>query len=130
MTSALSETFDLSGAGLVLVPSVLSCPRPAVHLEDARDAYVQYPVWGRIAPSARSGGLIELVGASRAASLRDLDQRRSTTELGRRHGLSKSTVSHHLAALFSAGLLMRVRTGKVVQYSRDQDGERIVAPPL
>jgi hypothetical protein len=39
-------------------------------------------------------------------------------------------VSHHLAVLFSAGLLVRVRKGKAVQYGRTQDGERVVAPRL
>ncbi|GAB3839046.1 ArsR/SmtB family transcription factor [Dactylosporangium cerinum] len=68
------------------------------------------------------------VGARRAAILRDLDEPRSTTELGRRHGLSKSTVSHHLAVLFSAGLLVRVRQGKTVRYSRNQDSERVISP--
>ncbi|MEV4516894.1 helix-turn-helix domain-containing protein [Dactylosporangium sp. NPDC049525] len=124
LTGSSATTHHLPAAGLVLVPSVLGCPRLATQLDDTPDATVQYPLWGRIAPSARSAGLIDLVGASRAAILRDLDEPRSTTELARRHGLSKSTVSHHLAALFGAGLLVRVRQGKAVHYSRNQAGER------
>jgi DNA-binding transcriptional ArsR family regulator len=127
LTASLATTHELPGAGLVFVPSVLGCGRLATQLDDVGNASVQYPLWGRIAPSARSAGLLQLAGARRAALLRDLDEPRSTTELARRHGLSKSTVSHHLAVLFGAGLLVRVRTGKAVQYSRNQDGEQLVA---
>jgi DNA-binding transcriptional ArsR family regulator len=110
---------DLPAAGLVFVPTLLGCPSVAVQLGDEDNSAVEYPLWGRTAPPARSAGLIQLVGTSRAAILRDLDEPRTTTELGRRHGLSKSTVSHHLAALYQAGLLVRVRNGKVVRYSRN-----------
>lgn len=128
LTVSWKQDYELPRSGLVFVPTMLGCPTLAVQLDDLDNAAVEYPLWGRLAPSARSAGLIQLVGVRRAAILRDLDEPRSTTELGRRHGLSKSTVSHHLNALYRAGLLARVRKGKVVQYSRNHDGEHAVAP--
>jgi DNA-binding transcriptional ArsR family regulator len=125
-TSSVDKSVDLSGAEVVLVPSVLNQPRVVMtQVEDPHDAFICYPVPDRALRQdreQRSSGLPEILGQSRAAIFNDLDVPRSTTELSRRHGLSASTISHHLGLLRRAGLLHRVRDGATVRYSRTGNG--------
>ncbi|GAB3839043.1 hypothetical protein GCM10027610_044100 [Dactylosporangium cerinum] len=54
LTGSDARAYDLS-AGPVVVPSMLGCPRLATQLDDVENAAVQYPLWGRVAPSGRAG---------------------------------------------------------------------------
>ncbi|MGI5182603.1 helix-turn-helix domain-containing protein [Dactylosporangium sp. CA-152071] len=127
---AFRETWDLSATGLPLVPSLLGRPGLNIQLGDPANSFVQYALRATPAPPVQVQGPVQLFGAHRAAILRDLDVPRSTTELSRRHRLSKSTVSYHLAALLGAGLLVRAREGKAVHYSRSRDGDQMMALPV
>ncbi|WP_328904151.1 ArsR family transcriptional regulator [Streptomyces sp. NBC_00441] len=63
-----------------------------------------------------------LVGRGRAAVLRALVTPGSTTSIAAVLGLAASTVSEHLAALTSAGLVQRHRVGRRVMYELDRFG--------
>ncbi|MFC5665188.1 helix-turn-helix domain-containing protein [Kitasatospora misakiensis] len=69
------------------------------------------------APAPPAG---DLIGATRARILGDLETPRSTTELAERHWLAASTVSYHLGVLHRAGLLVKTRTGHRTLYQRTQ----------
>jgi DNA-binding transcriptional ArsR family regulator len=122
-----TETTDLAGAELVLCPTVLGWPELRVQVCHRDDAVVTYPANG-LSPGrpARSEPLSGLLGITRAAILRDLDLPRTTTELGGRHGLAPSTVSHHLGVLLNAGLVVRSRQGALVRYLRSDQGDELV----
>lgn len=82
------------------------------------------------APAA-PGGLVGLIGGSRAAMLADLVAPRSTTELAQRLSLSPATTSHHLSALRQAGLITGRRDGRSVLYARTPLGDALatLSPP-
>jgi len=95
--------------------------------DDPDNAVVIYPVAGLgTTPRPRTSTLVDLVGASRARILHDLDRPRSTTELSRRHQLSASTVSYHLGVLLDAGMVHRTRRGLAVEYARSARGDTLV----
>ncbi|MFB8239161.1 helix-turn-helix domain-containing protein [Kitasatospora purpeofusca] len=74
------------------------------------------------APASPAG---DLLGATRARLLADLDLPRSTTELAERHRLSASTVSYHLGVLHRAGLLVRTRSGHRALYQQTPRAEAL-----
>lgn len=111
---------------LVLSPSVLTWPRLTVQVVHEHRGAIVFPSasFAQDRPRRAGGnGLVELLGASRAALLRDLDVPRTTTELSARHSLAKATVSHHLGALAAAGLLVASRRGRHVDYRRSSRGD-------
>jgi DNA-binding transcriptional ArsR family regulator len=117
-----AHDIDLVDTDLVLTPSALSWPKLYAQVCDPRTATVLYPATGRSPRRERAAPPLDaLIGTTRAAILRDLDVPRGTTELSERHGLAKSTVSHHLAVLLHAGLVSRTGTGTVVRYRRTKD---------
>ncbi|WP_245572539.1 ArsR/SmtB family transcription factor [Actinokineospora enzanensis] len=104
-------------ANLVLVPSALSWPVCLVQLAD--DAAVYFPANGLGVPRGGDPAAVaRLLGPTRAALLRDLEVPRTTTELGRRHGLAVGTVSYHLSVLHDNGLVTRTRDKRAVLYQR------------
>jgi DNA-binding transcriptional ArsR family regulator len=70
--------------------------------------------------------LAALLGRSRAAVLRALDQPRSTTDLARRLGLTAGGVSQQLTVLRDAGLVHGHRVGRVVLYLRTSAGDDLL----
>lgn len=93
---------------------------------------IYFPTYGRAAVAvgrplrqAASRTLTELLGATRAALLADLDIAHTTADLARRHKLAAGTVSHHLGILYKAGLLDRGRDGKQVLYRRSPLGNAL-----
>jgi DNA-binding transcriptional ArsR family regulator len=124
------EELDLSGAELVCSPAVLAWPTLSVQLCDAADAALRYPADGIGVPTADSAdrSLDHLLGATRAALLRDLERPRSTAALSQRHHLSAPTVSYHLQVLRRSGLVVRHRDGLFVLYQRTQSGHALVGP--
>ena len=125
---------DVSGAGLVLMPSAFTWPRPRAILDPPWQPTVVYPVRGidelwrseRVdVPAALAG----VLGTSRARLLLDLAEPADTTTLAVRHALAPSAVSRHLHALRDAGLLVAHRDRRRVLYRRTALGSALCAPP-
>lgn len=113
-------TYDLSGTGLVLVPSVFGGEEP---LTDFDDHEAPVLVYAARPPAARAtqdprDARARLLGRTRAEVLDALDAPRTTSELSRRLGLPLSTVSTHLGVLHRAGMVTRRREGRSVVYRR------------
>lgn len=125
------ERLALHDDELVLAPSALRWPALSVQVCAPEDAVICYPADGVGGSAARTGStgragrqaLSELVGSTRGALLRDLDEARSTGDLSSRHSLAAATVSHHLGVLLRAGLVHRTRDGRVVRYQRSARGD-------
>jgi hypothetical protein len=121
---------DLSGRGLLFVPSAFTWPRPSASLEGPWQPFVVYPARGvaslwepaRAAPPA---ALAALLGRRRASVLGAVAAPRSTTELARALELSPGSVSQHLSVLRDAGLVNAHRVGRVVLYVRSPTGDAL-----
>lgn len=123
---------ELAGRGLVLQPSVFTAPGPVVILDPPWQPTLVYPARGTATlagteTSAPAAALGRLLGATRARLLLDLVEPTATTVLARRHGLSQSTVSVHLAALRDAGLVSTRRVGHSVLYVQTGLGTALCA---
>ncbi|MFD7663651.1 ArsR/SmtB family transcription factor [Streptomyces sp. NPDC059788] len=119
-----------AGRGLLLVPLVFAHkPAPPVTTEVA--PVLAYPsrgvatLWADTPPSASSGALAELVGATRARLLVQLEEPLATVEIARRFRVTPSAVSQHLRVLFATGLVTRARNGRQVLYRRTELGDRL-----
>ena len=111
---------------LVLAPSILSGPHFSAQVTDPDNSVITYPVAQLLNGGAqRRPATASLLGRTREAILASIDVPRSTTELGRRHGLAVSTVSHHLGVLLEAGLAVKVRRGRYVHYARTARGDAL-----
>jgi DNA-binding transcriptional ArsR family regulator len=125
-----SDTVDLGGAGLLLIPSVFVWPRVAAYCQPPWPHALIYPargigaLWEPDAP-AEPGALADLLGRSRAALLDTLDTPASTTQLARSLALAPGAVGDHLAVLLRAGLLSRARSGRSVFYRRTPLGDAL-----
>ncbi len=126
----------LAGRGLLFVPSVFVWPGLGVSLEPPWPPALIYPargvaaLWETAAPSqptANGGALGPLLGTSRAAILRALDEPASTTQLAAILGQSLGGLGGHLAVMRRAGLLARARSGRSVLYWRTAVGDALVA---
>lgn len=129
------ESVALADEEFVLAPTALGWPRLSVsHAAQAvtpgdSQTLLCYPALGigaagRVAPAAALGALL---GPTRARLLADLGAPRTNGELSRRHHLTPSTVSHHLAVLRRAGLVTRRRLGRASHYQRTDSGDRLAA---
>lgn len=110
---------ELSGEGLLLVPSVFGWPRVQVMLVPPWQPTLVYPARGIDALWRRSAcdpALQAVLGRTRSILLADLAEPSTTATLARRHQLAPSTGSEHLAALQSAGLLSSRRSGRSIYY--------------
>jgi DNA-binding transcriptional ArsR family regulator len=123
--SAWEEEFTLSGAEIVCVPAVLAWPRLSIQLCDPCEAVLGYPAAGIGARPKPPHDVGRLVGATRAALLRDLDVPRSTATLAARHHLTPPTVSYHLKVLQRTGLITPHRDGQYVLYQRTDAGHAL-----
>ncbi|MEU8407308.1 winged helix-turn-helix domain-containing protein [Micromonospora sp. NPDC048842] len=124
--SSYRITTALTGAELVLAPSALAWPQVSTQLCDEGNAVLVYPVGAGPTVQRRAGRLGDLVGASRAAILADLDVPRSTGQLSERHRLAPATVSYHLGVLLRSGLVVRTRERHSVLYRRSDHGDGLV----
>ncbi|MCO1575428.1 DUF5937 family protein [Crossiella sp. SN42] len=127
---------QLTGDGLLLVPSVFTWPDALTMVEAAGwQQTLFYPPRGiatlwdhreqRCPPEALAG----VLGRSRARLLLALGDPLSTTDLARRTGLTAGGVSQHLGALSAAGLVTGHRLGRQVKYTRTRVGELLVSAP-
>ena len=129
-----TRTVALDGRGLLLVPSVFAWPRVYAKLDPPWQPTLRYPPRGvgtlwpaSPGPPPRLGGLVGVVGRSRAVLLGVLDAPLSTTELARRTALTPGAVSQHLTALRAAGLVTPHRTGRYVLYARTTAAEALLS---
>jgi DNA-binding transcriptional ArsR family regulator len=128
-----------SGGGLTLVPtvfgSVLRIIADSIPAPDPRSPMLAYPA--APGPRSRSSDAVppppdpspDLLGATRARLLADLDIARTTVELGERHFLAASTVSYHLGILHRSGLVTRVRDRNRVLYQHSSRAAAVLPGP-
>jgi DNA-binding transcriptional ArsR family regulator len=124
--SAWHEEFTLRDVEIVCVPAVLAWPRLSIQLCDPAEAVLGYPTTKIGTRTTASHAVDRLVGATRAALLRDLDVPRSTSSLASRHRLAPPTVSYHLKVLQRSGLVTADRDRQFVLY-RCTDAGRTLA---
>jgi DNA-binding transcriptional ArsR family regulator len=90
------------------------------------DATDRDPSAATVSGAGGTDALDPLLGASRAALLRDLVRPRTTSELATRHNLAVGTVSGHLSILANARLVSAHRRGRRVYYLRTPLGSLLV----
>ncbi|HET7015219.1 MAG TPA: winged helix-turn-helix domain-containing protein [Streptosporangiaceae bacterium] len=124
----LADEWHAQGRGLVISPvvfaqrvgifhSVVRPEEPIVVLVPAlRSIADAQAVWGAGGlPTSRA--LSALLGETRAAALDVISDSCTTTELGRRLGISPATASHHASVLRCAGLVTTQRLGSAVLHT-------------
>jgi DNA-binding transcriptional ArsR family regulator len=120
------EEEDLSGVGLLLVPSVFIWPNVVFAVGRTGRPTLTYPargvgnLWRERGAAAAAGenALGALLGRSRAEIVIRLALPQSTTELSLALGQSPSSVSQHLSVLRRSGLVTSWRSGRSVLYRR------------
>lgn len=111
----------LGGRGLLLRPTFHWRRGPLVQDLPDRPVALAYPAGGGCHPSRGDPPdepLAAVLGRTRLALLRSLDEACTTTGLARRIGVSNATASAHASALRAAGLLITTRTGRSVHHAR------------
>jgi DNA-binding transcriptional ArsR family regulator len=133
------QSFTATDKRLLLIPLIFSRGALMCSTDDPDVLGVSYQSRGAAAlaegarpePASRSQAgpvadardrLIILVGRGRASVLRELSVPATTATLATRLGLAPSTVSEHLAALSSAGVVNRRRIGRRVLYGLEPTG--------
>ncbi|MFF7652580.1 DUF5937 family protein [Streptomyces sp. NPDC007983] len=110
------QDVHLGGAGLLLVPSLFLYDRPVLipAASHGQPPLLAYPIAPGSAKDVLSAPVSEqdsvdalgpLVGRTRAAIMKSLTESCTTTELGRRIGISAASASQHTSVLRSAGLI-------------------------
>lgn len=122
---------DVRGRGLVVMPSVFGWPTPVAVTDPPWQPTIVYPARGvgtlwPPGPTRDPGALGLLLGASRAALLRELDEEASTTTAARRVGLGLPTTSGHLRVLRASGLVASRRAGREVRHRRTALGTALL----
>ncbi|MCR6482818.1 helix-turn-helix domain-containing protein [Amycolatopsis sp. OK19-0408] len=111
---------ELDGRGLRLVPAYFCRQAPTLLADPGLPPVLVYPAEARPpAPAAAAtpgaeAALADLLGATRASALRVLADGCTTTELGRRVGITISAASYHASILRSSGLVTSERNGTAV----------------
>lgn len=112
-----------AGRGLVLIPSVFAWRLPVTLVDPVLPPVLVYPVprapgWW-IVPDHTAGprGLANLLGPTRAACLRLIEDGCTTGELARRLGMTAPTASQHARTLREAGLTTATRHANTVLHA-------------
>ncbi|MFI6464438.1 DUF5937 family protein [Streptomyces sp. NPDC050528] len=114
-----SREIDVSGADLVLIPSVFVWPGAAVGFDPPAVNYPARGIHGLWQQGRRSDeALVRLIGRTRAILLTALAEPASTTGLAARTGIPVSSVSEHLSVLRASGLVSTTRTGRFLVHHR------------
>jgi biotin operon repressor len=128
-----TETCELAGRGLLLMPSAFASIRASAITRAPWQPTVVYPargvstLWEPPAQPSSRDALARVIGDARARLLAELDVPRSSTDLGKRTGLSAASVSEHLAALRDAGLVSSRRSGRYVLQARTLRAEQLLS---
>lgn len=120
-----TDRLNLSGDGLLLVPSVFTWPDVQVMMRPPWQPALIYPARGIAAlwqPRSADTALTGAFGRTRGALLAELTEPATTAALARRHGMAASTISAHLTALRDAGLLNSHRDGRHTYYELSATG--------
>jgi DNA-binding transcriptional ArsR family regulator len=119
----VDQELRLNGRGLTLVPSAFCWRRPVALADPALPPVLVYPAnphhdWlGARGLRATAGGLVALIGPSRAAILHRLaDKPCVNGELARLIATTPATVSKHTAVLREAGLIVSRQHGRFVTH--------------
>ncbi|MCF3131724.1 helix-turn-helix domain-containing protein [Streptomyces olivochromogenes] len=116
----------LDGRGLLLIPSVFCWRTPVTLIDPSLPPVLVYPIgrgpgwWagaGQQDGAARRDGLEALLGRTRAAALRAVEDGCTTGELARRLGISAPTASEHACVLREAGLIGSLRHRNTVLHA-------------
>jgi DNA-binding transcriptional ArsR family regulator len=126
---------DLSGTGLLLVPSVFAWPYLDVSVGNPWPPHLVYGARGvgnlwhdQPHPATDTSDVLgELLGRSRAAILICVALPKSTTDLARELGQSPPAVSAHLSVLRRSGLVTSFRSGRRVLYQRTPIATSLIA---
>lgn len=117
----VDRDLHLAGRGLLLVPSVFCRRTPVTFIDPDLPPVLVYPV--ALEPSwwtdpahrtPAADALARLLGYSRAAALRVIEDGCTTGEIARRIGVSSPTVSQHTAMLREANLIVSIRRSNTV----------------
>ena len=124
--------YDLTGEGIVLVPSVFSWPTLVVGCCHMAQSSLNYPARGIADVGAElridgSNPLPTLIGRTKLNLLIALEYPRSTTQLARYLGISAPAVSQHLKELKALGMTTSRRHGRLVFYQRTQSATALLA---
>lgn len=115
-----SREIHLNGRGLTLIPSYFNWHNPMTMYDPELPPIVIYPSgrFGSLQAGSPPGkALADLLGTTRAASLRAVADGCTTTELAAGTGVSRSTASEHATVLRSAGLITTQRQGLSVWHT-------------
>ncbi|WP_416969924.1 ArsR/SmtB family transcription factor [Streptomyces sp. 4F14] len=125
LDNGLDGEFHPRGAGLTVVPSLFLHSRPVVYTGPGTSPVLVYPVpldaagaaalWDE--PEQQDRALGALMGRTRASVLLALTESCTTTELGRRLGISAAAASQHTTVLRAAGLITSRRRLNAVVHS-------------
>lgn len=127
-----SYSGELSGEGLLLVPSAMAWPTVRKMVEPYQPM-IAYPargiatLWEKGAP-ATPEALAALLGRTRARLLIALAEPNSTTALAKRLSVSPGGINQHLSVLRSSGLVTRTRSAGSVLYRRTPTGDTLASP--
>jgi DNA-binding transcriptional ArsR family regulator len=141
LVKPLEQSFSAVNQRLLLIPLIFSRGALTCSTDHPEVVAVSYQARGAVlladqpaAPHAPDGGspagtdrLAILVGRGRATVLRGLSRPTTTAGLSAALGLAPSTVSEHLAALLSAGVVHRRRVGRRVLYALEPAGLALVS---
>ncbi|MEV6346639.1 helix-turn-helix domain-containing protein [Actinoplanes sp. NPDC051851] len=135
LVKPMEYAYEAFGKRLLLVPLIFSRGALSCSTDHPDVMMVTYQSRGaavlaeRAAPGApdTTDRLAVLVGRGRAAVLRALVTPATTTALATTLGLAPSTVSEHLAALLTAGVVHRRRAGRRVLYGLEPAGVALVS---
>lgn len=136
LVKSLELSFRAVDQRLLLIPLIFSRGALACSTDHPEIVAVSYQARGaavlaETGPPQRSAGaeidrLTVLVGRGRAQVLRALARPATTAGLAATLGLAPSTVSEHLAALVTAGVVHRRRVGRRVLYGLEPSGLALV----
>lgn len=120
LSGPATRDIHLNGRGLTLIPSYFNWHNPMTMYDPELPPIVIYPSgrFGSLTQGAAAGkALADLLGNTRAASLRAIADGCTTTDLAARTDVSRSTASEHATVLRAAGLITTERQGLSVWHT-------------
>ncbi|MFJ8608068.1 ArsR/SmtB family transcription factor [Streptomyces sp. NPDC093675] len=116
----VEHDIHLAGRGLILLPSAFCWQTPITLIDPSLPPVLVYPLsrragwWTAPVDSPKPRTLTNLLGSTRAACLRAIEDGCTTGELARRTGTTPPTASQHATILREAGLTATARQGNTV----------------